>query len=257
MKELQFKQRSRMAYRRRRRTRGRKRYKRTAARRSYKRRRSGRMMKGRSWKGLVPDAKVVTMRYIEVQSIPGGIAAGQGIISKYWSMADIANPSSMGGEALPIGYATNQLLYDHYLVKSAHVDIQILEQQNANGVIIAARFADTATNLLDGTEGAAAVLGDPQTTCRVHAGGATGSDYYKCHFKLNWSVKQFFKVKDPQDNQLRFGAGMLGHPVESTFLNFCVYPINPADLVGKISYVTTITYKVWCSERDVERQGII
>lgn len=210
--------------------------------RRRRKRRSNTLHIGRSIMPGFPSSKSVKMRYVDSIQLNPGAAS----VANYQFRANsIFDPDLTGTGHQPLGHDEWQLFYNHYVVTSAKITVQVMattsnsSSMNSYGIYLsddATVPSTTPEELMEQGKGTYWVQMD-----HVNSGIST-----KRH-SLVYGARSFFNLTDVKDNVDRIGAAFGANPTELAFFN-----VWGADLAGGdpgVSQVlVTIEYNVAFSE---------
>lgn len=191
---------------------------------------------------VVPDSKVVKLRYVDIVPINAGPTNTAVLIFRANSIND---PDHALGGHQPLGHDQWANFYDHYTVIGAKITCRFtasLTSGTQGATIVGIMLKDNATtissprNIMEqGTSGYKVLTG-------ANAGGTTT-------VTKGFSTKKFFGLKDVSDNRSLVGAAMNADPPEDAYFHVYVASIDGTSDPGITNVLVTIQYIVKLTER--------
>lgn len=189
-----------------------------------------------------PANKIVKMRYVESLNF----APSTSFQTFDFRANGVFDPYAGAGGHQPIGYDEWSLFYNHNVVVSSKIKVELASGHNANNndtclfCVYLADDATTASTILELAE---------QGKCAYRL--VSGNTQTQKPFTLtnSYSAKKFFNVADVKDNLDRLGSAWGAVPSEEAIFRIALQGIyGVGTYTGAMQAVVTIEYTVLLSE---------
>lgn len=218
--------------------------------RTYKKRsrKSTAFTRYRSIKNIVPDSKIVKLRY--VQQI--GLDAGAGLASAHVFRANsIFDPDYSGTGHQPLGHDQWAVFYDHYNVISSKCTAQFIAtgtNSSTDACMVGILLKDNISPITDPT-----TIMEQSNSGYSFLSGQTASSVKT--IRKGYSAKQFFGLKDVKDNRSITGGNMGGNAGDDALFHVYQTALGVTDNPRSIDAIVTIEYLVQLTERKTLAQS--
>lgn len=197
--------------------------------------------------GPVPNSKLVKLRYVQSVSIDP-TAGNSGTYTFSANSIYDPNKSNLGHQ--PYGHDTLETLYDRYTVVGSRITAEFTSTTPSNvqsvvGIELSDNGASTVFPLT--------WLEQPKSNWSTI--GRADGDKARAKLSRNFSMKQFFGVKNTADVTQRLGADFGTDPTEQAYFHLKVAPLVATDDIPVTNILVTITYVVLCTELKVLGQS--
>lgn len=214
----------------------------TPSRRTRRRTGKRRMRMTRRMPNVVPDSKIVKLRYVETVSRNPGTGATATYLFRANSLFD-PNFTSTGHQ--PLGFDQWSIFYDHYTVIGSKITAQFLSTTSTpttGAAVCGIRLADSVSTVADVTTAMEQGTSNYRIMTNANASG-------KVTLTKGFSAKKFFGLKDVKDNRGILGASMTTNPPEDAYFQVFVGPTELSQDLGDINIIVTIEYIAKLTER--------
>lgn len=189
---------------------------------------------------IVPDRKLVRLRYVDAVNINPGIGA---VATNTYSANGLYDVDITGTGHQPLGFDQWMAFYDHYTVLGSKCIVRFWNGTAASPAIGFINLNDDSTM----STTLSTIAEQPNTKRRALAiSGAGGST--QVVLSKGFSAKRFFGNKNPMGDDEQAGSAA-ANPTEQAYYICGAYPLDHAADLGNISMEVEIQYTVMLHER--------